>query len=379
MGRGAKRSDKVKHAGERCCQCCGEPVRAGWHLPSSCKGCGASFDQRPRWSTTLVFFASVLVAIAVVALVSLAIDVTAVLVIIGLCVGLVAFNLLEVVLFRAGAIKLTNVNVPNDTEGIRLATYAGTDKRTRAAQAEQLRGAIELAKSIRGANGTDAADAMGAANNRPKPAASSPRCRFRKLDESDERGIRVMSTLATRIVREHFDPIIGVEQNDYMLARFQTPEAIAAQLAEGYEYFFVLPPKEAAVRGGAGQDGAAQGDAARNGAGQGGDARNGGKEKPRRVRPIGFLAVQARDRELYLSKFYLVKEERGQGYARSMMALVARRGRELGCDCVRLNVNRNNYQAILAYEHLGFTRTGEQQTDIGSGFVMDDYVYERPL
>lgn len=163
-----------------------------------------------------------------------------------------------------------------------------------------------------------------------------------------------MSVLATRIVREHFDPIVGVEQNDYMIARFQTPEAIAAQIDEGYEYYFVLPPKAVS--------------------GQSGEA------KPGRVRPIGFVALQARDAgELYLSKFYLVKEERGKGYARSMMGLVEWRGRELGCDYVRLNVNRNNYQAILAYEHLGFQRTGERKTDIGGGYVMDDFIYERNL
>ena len=31
------------------------------------------------------------------------------------------------------------------------------------------------------------------------------------------------------------------------------------------------------------------------------------------------------------------------------------------------------------YEHLGFSITGQVQTDIGGGFVMDDYVMEYHL
>lgn len=355
--RNATREDK----GHRCQQC-GKPVSVIWHLPTSCKECGAAFDQRPRWFSTLTFFMATIVAVVIVALVRPAIEVTGALIAIGLCVGFVAYNLIELLCFHAGVLKLTNLNVPDDTAGPRLATYAGTDKRTRAQQAQQLRESIEFAKSLRsdgtasdvGAHAAPKRPASDAAHVVDAPITPETRCRFRRIDADDERGVRAMSVLATRIVREHFDPIVGVEQNDYMIARFQTPEAIAAQIDEGYEYYFVLPPKAVS--------------------GQSGEA------KPGRVRPIGFVALQARDAgELYLSKFYLVKEERGKGYARSMMGLVEWRGRELGCDYVRLNVNRNNYQAILAYEHLGFQKTGERKTDIGGGYVMDDFIYERDL
>ena len=303
--RNATREDK----GHRCQQC-GKPVSVIWHLPTSCKECGAAFDQRPRWFSTLTFFLATIVAVVIVALVRPAIEVTGALIAIGLCVGFVAYNLIELLCYHAGVLKLTNLNVPDDTAGPRLATYAGTDKRTRAQQAQQLRESIEFAKSLL-SDGTTSDVGAHAAPKRPAsdaahvvdaPITPATRCRFRRIDADDERGVRAMSVLATRIVREHFDPIVGVEQNDYMIARFQTPEAIAAQIDEGYEYYFVLPPKAVS--------------------GQSGEA------KPGRVRPIGFVALQARDAgELYLSKFYLVKEERGKGYARSMMGLVEWRGR----------------------------------------------------
>ena len=157
---------------------------------------------------------------------------------------------------------------------------------------------------------------------------------FERLPLSDERGIREMSEMATEIVREHFDPIIGKAQNDYMIGRFQAPEAIRDQLERGYRYYFVL-------------------------------------EEGRR---IGFLAFYPREDCMYLSKFYLYNEERGKGYSRPMCDFVVRKAREEALSAVELNVNRDN-SAVFAYEKLGFRRVRSELNDIGEGWFMDDYVY----
>lgn len=41
-----------------------------------------------------------------------------------------------------------------------------------------------------------------------------------------------------------------------------------------------------------------------------------------------------------------------------------------------LHVNRENESAIRVYEHLGFVKADTMQTDIGNGFIMDDFVME---
>ena len=58
---------------------------------------------------------------------------------------------------------------------------------------------------------------------------------FTPLDGKDAVAVNEMSHLATDIVREHFDPLIGKAQNDYMLARFQTPQAIEEQTAQSLD------------------------------------------------------------------------------------------------------------------------------------------------
>ena len=161
---------------------------------------------------------------------------------------------------------------------------------------------------------------------------------FEYLKPEDVAGIAEMSAMATEIVREHFDPIIGKAQNDYMLQKFQTADAIRDQLVHGYQYFFVS------------EDG----------------------------RTVGFLAFYPQEEAMYLSKLYLYKTERGKGYSRQMVDFVARKAREAGLPAIELNVNRDN-SAVRAYERLGFQMIRTEKNDIGEGFFMDDFVFRLEL
>ena len=353
------------------CQQCGAPVSVTWHVPGSCKNCGAPFEPHPRLLVSVAFVCGVVAAVVVIILLRMVLNIPAVLFFASAVAAVAVFTLVEVLMFHFGALRLANVN--DDTQSpvtlsttnpemlqqaeiiARSKSYAGSNKQVRAAQREQLREAVVLAKSIVGEedeelpSNTSRKSTNATVPGSTKATGRLPRCRFRRVSATNEAGIRNMSALATHIVREHFDPIIGVEQNDYMIERFQTPEAIAAQIEDRYEYYFVLPPAD--------------------------DSQSTDQQRP--ARPVGFLAVQPRESgELYLGKFYLLKQERGKGYARTMTRFVVQRARKLGCDHILLRVNRDNFQAILAYEHLGFERTGELTTDIGGGFVMDDFVYE---
>lgn len=151
--------------------------------------------------------------------------------------------------------------------------------------------------------------------------------------------IEALSALATAIVREHYDPIIGPEQNDYMLEKFQSPAALRAQMAAGYRYFRVDVAGRAA----------------------------------------GFLAFYPREGKMYLSKLYLTKEWRGQGIGRAMVDFVAAAARREGLAAVFLNVNRDNAASIAFYRRLGFHKSREEKNPIGNGFFMDDLVLELAL
>ena len=159
--------------------------------------------------------------------------------------------------------------------------------------------------------------------------------RFAEVRLGDEAEIEALSRLATAIVREHFDPLIGKAQNDYMLKKFQSVPAICGQLRSGYRYFFAC-------------------------------ADSGER--------IGFLAFYPKGEALYLSKFYLVRQERGKGHSRRMLSFIASEARRLGLRAIELNVNKDN-DAVEAYRKLGFKAIRREVNDIGRGFVMDDIVF----
>lgn len=50
--------------------------------------------------------------------------------------------------------------------------------------------------------------------------------------------------------------------------------------------------------------------------------------------------------------------------------------REVGARTIWLTVNRRNERAIGAYRRAGFREVRAQVTDIGGGYVMDDYIME---
>ena len=145
--------------------------------------------------------------------------------------------------------------------------------------------------------------------------------------------------LARVIWEEHYTPIIGAEQVEYMLRIFQSAEAVEKQIQEGMQYYLV----------GLGSV------------------------------PVGYLAFNLEPKELFLSKIYVLKEKRGAGLGRASMEFVESKARDLGRNAISLTVNKNNSHSIRAYEKMGFVNLEAIETDIGSGFVMDDYLMRKEL
>ena len=150
--------------------------------------------------------------------------------------------------------------------------------------------------------------------------------------------ITAAAALAKEIWTQHYLPIIGREQVDYMLEKYQSAAAIRRQIdAEDYHYFLLLAN----------------------------DA------------PIGYIGIVLEKRSLFLSKLYIKKEFRGKGYAVAAIAFCSEICQENGLEKIWLTVNKHNTGSIAAYRQMGFVTVREQAADIGSGFVMDDYIMER--
>lgn len=157
---------------------------------------------------------------------------------------------------------------------------------------------------------------------------------FMSVDLANEELVSRLSKIASEIVKKYYDPLLGSEQNDYMIEKFQSVPAIRDQLSRGYHYFIA-------------QDG---------------------------FRAVGFLGYYTRGDHLYLSKLYLSEGERGKGYGRKMLDFCLKNAKEDGLNAIELNVNKMN-ASVAIYERFGFKRIRSECNDIGHGFFMDDYVY----
>lgn len=146
-----------------------------------------------------------------------------------------------------------------------------------------------------------------------------------------------ISKLAFEIWKEHYTPIIGVTNVNYMLNKFQTATAIESQVSEGTEYYKLIFNGELS----------------------------------------GYVSFYKKDSYLFLSKIYVQNALRGKGLGKKAMAFVEEKAKELNCIGISLTVNRENLNSINAYKKMGFINTGTNIADIGEGFVMDDYLMEK--
>jgi ribosomal protein S18 acetylase RimI-like enzyme len=94
---------------------------------------------------------------------------------------------------------------------------------------------------------------------------------------------------------------------------------------------------------------------------------------------IGYIAVQPKGAELFLGKIYVKSSRRAKGYGKKAVHFAETLAQERGLRKIVLTVNKNNVNAIKAYEKMGFRNVGSLVQDIGDGFVMDDYAMEKTV
>ncbi|MCM1265569.1 MAG: GNAT family N-acetyltransferase [Candidatus Gastranaerophilales bacterium] len=153
--------------------------------------------------------------------------------------------------------------------------------------------------------------------------------KFYKVEDIEE-----LAKLAYDIWHEYWTIILSPEQIDYMVEKFQSKKAILKQIQEeNYTYYFINF-----------------------------DDKN-----------IGYIGVSDKKDYLFLSKLYISKDFRNKGIGSKAFEFIKTIAKEKN---IRLTVNKYNQNTINAYNKWGFKTIDSVVTDIGSGFVMDDYIME---
>ncbi len=151
-----------------------------------------------------------------------------------------------------------------------------------------------------------------------------------------EADVRRLTKVAREVWREANVAFCTPEQVEYMIEKYQSFEAISGQLMHGYRYFLIE------------EDG----------------------------NILGYFGVQPQGERLFLSKFYILKQNRGQGLFSLGLQRMIEICEEDGLESIYLTVNRNNNHAYEVYLAKGFKVIAEEDNPIGEGFEMNDYIME---
>jgi diamine N-acetyltransferase len=96
---------------------------------------------------------------------------------------------------------------------------------------------------------------------------------------------------------------------------------------------------------------------------------------------LGYLSYELNYKnslKTKIHKIYVLPETQGNGIGKILFGEVTAIAKKNGNTILTLNVNRDN-SAVQFYEKIGFTKVGEEDIDIGDGFIMNDAIMEKNI
>ncbi len=153
--------------------------------------------------------------------------------------------------------------------------------------------------------------------------------------------INSVANLAKEIWEEHFTPIIGSMQVEYMLKNFQSPKAISSQIRDGYQYYILI----------------------------------------KNNCHVGYTALinDTNKQEMMISKIYVKNDARGYGVGNTIINFAETECHKQKLNKLWLTVNRHNTDSIAWYIKQGFIVIDEVNKNIGNGFYMDDFIMKKTI
>ncbi|GAA4810642.1 GNAT family N-acetyltransferase [Litoribaculum gwangyangense] len=159
------------------------------------------------------------------------------------------------------------------------------------------------------------------------------------IPAKNQKDYLMIERLADIIWREHYISIISLEQIEYMLEKYNSVKAITQKAHQGTLFYYMNYQNT----------------------------------------PAGYFAIEIKPDYLYVSKLYVLSEYRGNKIAKKTMLFAESMAKEQGKKSIKLHVNKYNANSISAYKKMGFVNSESVVTDIGCGFIMDDYLMIKQL
>ncbi|QYJ67705.1 GNAT family N-acetyltransferase [Flavobacterium litorale] len=151
----------------------------------------------------------------------------------------------------------------------------------------------------------------------------------------------LINKLANQVWEPTYKDILSAAQLEYMFGMMYSPKSITAQLeVKGHEFLLIKDDKQY----------------------------------------FGFASYElnCKPNTTKIHKLYVLPNLQGKGIGAQLLRAIEREASKVGNTIVTLNVNRFN-TALNFYNKTGFVKVGVEDIDIGSGYLMEDYVMEKEL
>ncbi|MFH6996723.1 GNAT family N-acetyltransferase [Flavobacterium sp. FlaQc-57] len=139
-----------------------------------------------------------------------------------------------------------------------------------------------------------------------------------------------------------YGEILSKMQLDYMLGLFYSDEALAKQIENKEQLFYLISDSKST---------------------------------------IGFIGIEHNYNDEAITKIhkiYLLPETQGKGIGKKVIEEIQKLALENNSEALFLNVNRFN-TALGFYKKIGFEIKEEVNIEIGNGYLMEDYVMEKKI
>lgn len=157
-----------------------------------------------------------------------------------------------------------------------------------------------------------------------------------QLLKATKNEIELISKLAQTIWNQHYIPIIGEEQVNYMLDKMYNYDSLIEQLEVKKHTFYIIIKNDV---------------------------------------NLGFLSISSENNiDFFLNKFYINQQFASNGIGTKVLQEIEK---IISPKTISLTVNRQNFKSINFYFKNGFKIKSVENFDIGNGYEMNDFVMEK--